>query len=170
MRAVTTLLTLLALVQANSFVHDMDDQQHLAMITESGLNLSKQNNEAYLKIGSNNGSTGYTWIIDQQSCKRYLDISSGYVFYEPETDDGWDVGYGEEIFTLTAKRYGNCIFRIAYARSWEFVDFEDHINQNGYVIEIPIRVKNVVPQGNDNTDTSSGGAAYSLDEKAREMD
>ena len=72
------------------------------MITESGINLSRVNPEAYLKITSNNGSTGYSWLIDTESCETILDIDVGYVYTEPEDDANFGVGYGEEIFTLTA--------------------------------------------------------------------
>lgn len=79
-----------------------------------------------MKATSNNGSTGYTWIIDHKGCKDVVTIESGYVFYPPENDDGFDTGYGEEIFTLSVEGYGECMFRIAYARAWEFSSFEDY--------------------------------------------
>ena len=50
------------------------------------------------------------------------------------------MGYGEEIFTLTAKGFGTCLFRLAYARAWDFTTFEEFAEQNGYMISIPIRV------------------------------
>ena len=81
-----------------------------------------------MKVTSNNGSTGYTWMIDYEECKDVIKIVSGYVYYEPEEEDGFGVGYGEEIFTVTAKGKGECTFRIAYARAWEFVSFEDYAN------------------------------------------
>ena len=50
------------------------------------------------------------------------------------------MGYGEEIFTLTAKGFGACVFRLAYARAWEFTTFEEYEEENGYMISIPVRV------------------------------
>ena len=137
----STLLVALFVTTFAKYYHDLDDQQHIAMITESGINLSNVNNEAYMKITSNNGSTGYSWLIDTEACDAILDIDVGYVYHEAESEDGIDgIGYGEEIFTLTAEKYGKCTFRLAYARSWEFVDFETHEKENGYLIEIPINV------------------------------
>ena len=69
-----------------------------------------------------------------------VDIESGYVYYPPTGDDGFDAGHGEEIFTLTAERSGECDFTIAYARTWEFSNFDRYAKDGGYVISIPIRV------------------------------
>ena len=134
------LLAALFVTTFAKYYHDLDDQQHIAMISASGINLSRVNPEAYLKITSNNGSTGYSWLIDTDACESILDIDVSYVYTEPEDDSNFGVGYGEEIFTLTAQKYGKCMFRLAYARSWEFIDFETHRRQNGYLIEIPISV------------------------------
>ena len=146
------------------YYHDLDDQQHVAMITESGINLSRVNNEAYLKITSNNGSTGYSWLIDTDACEAILDIDTGYVYHEADDDTNFGVGYGEEIFTLKAEKYGKCVFRLAYARSWEFVDFETHRRQNGYLIEIPINVltndqRGTITNDGSGTDTTNSGTA-----------
>ena len=62
------------------------------------------------------------------------------MYYDADDDSGFDVGYGEDIFTLTAKNYGECTFRMAYVRPWEFSTFEDYAKKNGYIISIPIRV------------------------------
>ena len=120
------LAILIGLAQAEK-VHDLDDEDELAAIRQAGLALSTAGgDEAYLKATSNNGSTGYTWIIDHKGCKDVVVIESGYVYYPPENDDGFDTGYGEEIFTVTAVGQGECTFRIAYARAWEFSSFEDY--------------------------------------------
>ena len=156
MKAIACLLALLAIVRAD-YVHDLDDQDHLDLISENGINMNKQNKKVYMKVTSNNGSTGYTWIIDHDECKDILDIESGYVYYEPESNDAFDIGYGEEIFTLTAKKYGTCTFRIAYARAWEWSNFADHISSNGYIIEVPIQVVNTNPSGGGSTGGGSSG-------------
>ena len=124
--------------------------------------MSRENKIVYMKITSNNGSTGYSWIIDKQSCNGILDITQKYWYYEPEENDGWDVGYGEEIFTLTALKFGNCDFRMAYARTWEWVDFRNHEKNNGYMIEIPITVLQSRFYDNDSSSgssSSSGGSS-----------
>ena len=56
-------IMLLSLASAE-YVHDLDDEAHLADISSTGLKFDEQNPEIYLKVTSNNGSTGYTWIID----------------------------------------------------------------------------------------------------------
>ena len=135
--------TFISLTQADA-VHNLDDESHLAEISSAGLTLSKDNgHEVSMKIASNNGSTGYTWIIDHQGCAGVVRIESGYVFYPPAEDDGFDVGYGEEVFTVNAEEEGECTFMIAYAKAWEFVSFEDYENQNGKIIAIPVRVADV---------------------------
>ena len=114
--------------------------------------MSPQNKEVFMKVTSNNGSTGYSWIVDDD-CDQIVDIESGYVYYEPDTNDSWDVGYGEEIFTLTAKKYGECTFKIAYARAWEWTNFADFEETNGYIIQVPIYVLS-----GSNTNGGSGGS------------
>ena len=49
---------------------------------------------------------------------------------------------GHEEFTLTGKNAGSsCVFRIAYARQWEFTNFEDVREANSdNLIEIPVKV------------------------------
>ena len=132
------------------------------MITKTGINLSRVNNEAYLKITSNNGSTGYSWLIDTDACDAILDIDTEYIYTEAEDDTNFGVGYGEEVFTLKAEKYGKCVFRLAYARSWEFVDFETHRRQNGYLVEIPINVltndqRGTITNDGSGTDTTNAG-------------
>ena len=130
----TTFSTVLA-----DYVHDLDDEDHLADIKSTGINLSNVNKEAFLKVSSNQ-STGYSWIVDYDDCEDILDITSGYVTYEDD-DSSFPTGAGgEEVFTLTAVGYGDCDFTIAYARVWEFKSFRDHKNSNGYTISVPINV------------------------------
>ena len=60
------LAVLFGLTQAE-YVHNLDDESHLADISSTGLTLSEENGKtAYMKVTSNNGSTGYTWIIDHK--------------------------------------------------------------------------------------------------------
>ncbi len=55
--------TLLGLASAD-YVHDLDNESHLADISSTGLTFNEQEPTIYMKVTSNNGSTGYTWIID----------------------------------------------------------------------------------------------------------
>ena len=158
----STLFVALFVSTLAKYYHDLDDQEHVAMITKSGINLSRVNNEAYFKITSNNGSTGYSWLIDTDACDAILDIDTEYIYTEAEDDSNFGVGYGEEVFTLSAEKYGKCVFRLAYARSWEFVDFETHKRVNGYLIEIPINVltndqRGTITNDGTGTDTTKGG-------------
>ena len=64
LKTTIAITALLGLTQA-AYVHDLDDEEHLNEITASGLIFSLANRETFLKVTSNNGSTGYTWVIDQ---------------------------------------------------------------------------------------------------------
>ena len=152
-----TILTVLCTLAHAQYTHNLDDQQHLSMITQSGIKLSQNIPTTYLTISSNGGSTGYSWILDRQSCYNVVQIDAEYV-YSPPSDDV--VGSsGQEVYTLTAEKYGKCTFRIAFARSWEFLDFNDHKSKNGYMIEIPLHVV-----GSDASyDPSQGGRAAPAD-------
>ena len=55
---------------------------------------------------------------------------------------GLDTGQGKEIFTLKAKSFGECNFRIAYARPKYFMSFEYQEAKGGLIITIPIQVIN----------------------------
>ena len=47
---------------------------------------------------------------------------------------------GHEIFSLVGQKSGVCMFRIAYAREWEFKDFKDYSRKNGDLIELKVMV------------------------------
>ena len=82
-------------------------------------------------MASNNGSTGFSWLIDRQDCNDILDITTGFV----SNSDGFDTGFGEEIFTLTAVGEGDCTFRIAYANPDDrSFSFDEYANSNGLII------------------------------------
>ena len=118
------------------YVHDLDDEEHLADLKNKGINLSENASEAHLKVSSNGGSTGYSWIVNFDSCADIAEITSGYV--ESTGNANMIGGAGEEIFTVTASGVGNCNFQIAYAQSWAFTGFND--DSNTYIISIPVRV------------------------------
>ena len=53
--------------------------------------------------------TGYSWIVDFESCAGIAEITSGYVEYEG--DGASEIGgLGEEVFTITASGLGDCDF------------------------------------------------------------
>ena len=78
--AVFVLATLLSSTFA-SYVHNLDDEDHLQTITRSGVKISNYLKEAHFKVASNGGSTGYSWIVDYQSCDGIVDITTGYAQY-----------------------------------------------------------------------------------------
>ena len=92
----------------SEYVHDLDDEDHLADLKNKGINLSEHVSEAHLKVSSNGGSTGYSWIVDFDSCAGIAEITSGYV----ELTGNANVigGAGEEVFTITTSGVGSCIF------------------------------------------------------------
>ena len=53
---------------------------------------------------------------------------------------------------MTADGNGECDFRIAYARPWEFVSFEDYERQNGTIIKVPLRVTDEDHDADDDVD------------------
>ena len=138
---IARLFTATALVSfaiANTtYVHDLDDENHLKELQNDGLNLSQHVTEAHLKVSSNGGSTGYSWIVDFESCDGIAEITSGYVEFTG-SDANVIGGAGEEVFSIRAIGVGNCNFQIAYAQSWNFGGFSD--NSNTYIISIPVRV------------------------------
>ena len=69
---------LLSLISAEE-VHDLDSRNHLNDLTASGIELTNDDPVAHLKISSNDGSTGYSWIIDFEACDGIIDINSAYV-------------------------------------------------------------------------------------------
>ena len=135
-----SLFASLASYAVGKTVYDLDDTTQLDDLESNGLEFEGKGSEENLKIASSNGATGFSWLIDREDCRGVVDITNGYVFTPPESDDGFDVGFGEEIFTLTAEEPGECVFRIAYANPSQFISFEDYANQNGLIIQIPIQV------------------------------
>ena len=121
-------------------VYNLDDTAELAALELDGLYLAGAGASENLKVASSNGATGFSWLIDRDDCRGVIDITNGYVFVPPATNDGFDVGFGEEIFTLTATEPGACTFRIAYANPAQFTTFDDYENRNGLIISIPIEV------------------------------
>ena len=122
--ALTALLGVTTAQSASSYIHDLDDDQHVQRIQFSGINMSQYNRESFLKVTSDAGSAseGYTWLIDYDDCEGIVDITSGVVYY-PSTNGNVDNSYSEEIFTLTAGGFGSCEFTIAYAIPWQFTSF-----------------------------------------------
>ena len=82
-------------------VHDLDSRSHLSDLTSSGIDLSNNKPTTHLKISSNDGSTGYSWIIDFEECAGIIDITSAYVSFQEDSSD-FITGLGEEVFTLAA--------------------------------------------------------------------
>ena len=64
---------------------------------------------------SENASTGYTWIRDQSECEGILTFEETTV--PPEECCGYP---DTKVYTATAVGPGECTFRIASAREWEF--------------------------------------------------
>ena len=75
--SIFTLATLFSSTLA-AYVHNLDDEDHLAEISASGVKLSKYMKEAHFKVASNGGSTGYSWIVDYESCEGIVDITTAY--------------------------------------------------------------------------------------------
>ena len=81
-RSIVLILNALLSTGLASLVHNLDDERNVQQLSRDGLNLSGFVDEAHLKISSNNGSTGYSWIIDFDSCDGIVEITSGYVVFD----------------------------------------------------------------------------------------
>ena len=103
-------------------VYDLDNIDELETLENEGLQFAGAGDVNNLKVASSNGSTGYSWLLDRENCDGIIDITNGYVF-NPPTDGSSDIGFGEEIFTLTATGPGQCTFQIAYAEPSKFTSF-----------------------------------------------
>ena len=92
---------------------DLDDQDVLGKLSTSGLRLTRGQTSTFEK--RENASTGYTWIRDESECE-------GIVTFEETTISPEECcGYPDtRVYTVTAVGQGECTFRIAEARPWEF--------------------------------------------------
>ena len=86
---------------------------------------------------SENPTTGYEWIIDESSCADVIWYERSYEQDETE-EDMMGVG-GTTTIMFQGWAEGNCTFRAANARSWEFDGF-DSIDNSMDVVEIPVIV------------------------------
>ena len=80
-KSIVLILNALLSTSLASLIHDLDDERNVQKLSRDGLSLSGFVEEAHLKISSNNGSTGYSWIIDFDSCDGILEITSGFVTF-----------------------------------------------------------------------------------------
>ena len=113
--------------------------------------------DAYFKV-QENGSTGFTWLVDEAACDDSIVSIDTHVGREepvnraqPSSSDAametvvarsHMVGVpGERYFHLTGESEGECKLRLFYARPWSF-SFENE-TKSSYVrkIEIPVIVE-----------------------------
>ena len=149
-----------------SRVHNLDDHDDRKFLETNGLILKPGQIGHFKAI--ENPSTGFTWQIDDTSCKDHIEIDAEYIpapikekenihdeGCNPMTGDCVQTGGGfgggrgggkammgapghKEFHLKALKKEGRCVFRIALAKSWEFKSFEENNNLN--VIEIPLMV------------------------------
>ncbi len=123
---------------------DLDKRSVLAKIEDEGVILKKDGGLVYFSVESN-ASTGYSWIINESACSEdILTVEESYAPPEPEMIvDGEAVEMsgapGTSYFTFTGGDKGDCTFKMAYARSWEF-NWEETNDNFAQMIEIPVTV------------------------------
>ena len=104
--------------------------------------LSLERNDVQHFTVSENLTTGFEWILEKNGgeCADILSVHESYdapYFGEDELDL---VGVaGSKYFSLHGVRNGQCTWRAAYARSWEF-DWQDRIGNAGKMIQIRVTV------------------------------
>lgn len=87
---------------------------------------------------TSNPTTGYEWIVEDESCGGKVNISQDY---EPDDKSGTLMGGGGvATFKLSAVEEGKCTFRAAYDQYWEFDGFENDQNASYDFLEIPVIV------------------------------
>ena len=123
---------------------DLEKRTVLAKIEDEGVILEKDGGLTYFSVESN-ASTGYSWIIDESACSEdILTVEESYAPPEPEMIvDGKAVEMagapGTSYFTFTGGDKGDCTFKMAYARSWEF-NWEETNDNFARMITIPVTI------------------------------
>ena len=134
---------------------DLDDSEMLERLESKGVAMVLDSYDAVFKV-KENGSTGFGWLWDDKACTEdvvsldtHVQMESNVNKEQLSSEDGaietvqvrtHMVGMpSERIFTLTPENVGECTFRLAYARPWEF-SFENEATSKPPIrrIEIPI--------------------------------
>ena len=120
-------------------------EKTLTQIESQGVVIDVDGGKAYFSI-EENATTGYQWMVNDGACSSDL-VSINSSFDAPNavftTSDGQEVELlglaGTRYFTFTGGVKGECIFEMAYARSWEF-DWETNGDNYAQKIKIPVIV------------------------------
>ena len=104
----------------------------MGKIAIAGLRIERGQTATFEK--NENASTGYTWIRDESECEGIVSFEESTI--APEECCGYP---DTKIFTVTQVGRGQCTFRIASARIWEFNQdmFE---TWDGMMVEVPLIV------------------------------
>ena len=122
-------------------VHDLNEKETLNRFQDEGVSLSRSMS-VHFSV-EENLTTGYAWTLEKAGpCEGFVSVSESYD--APQFDDGLEVAgaSGTKYFTFTGQKTGKCTWRAAYARPWEF-DWENRVNNNVQMLEIPITVDNL---------------------------
>ena len=125
---------------AESLLLDLENEEQLATVMKDGIDVGVDGGRAFFKIDEN-PSTGYEWIIDPNGCtEEHVKVDQS--FDPPAQFEGEEQlagAPGTACFSFTGKNKGECTFRMAYARNWEF-DWGENIGESDQIIEIPVSV------------------------------
>ena len=117
----------------------------LTQIESQGVVIDVDGGKAYFSV-EENATTGYQWMVNNDACSSDLvGIDSSFdppnaVFTQTDGPEVELVGAGgTRYFTFTGGVKGECIFEMAYARSWEF-NWETNGDNYAQKIKIPVIV------------------------------
>ena len=130
---------------ASGAAYNLDDEVMRERLQTLGI-LVHLNKDAMF-YAEENGSTGFTWMIDEAACDDEIFSFSTTLSNSLSSTSSQDATVARtrmvgapsrRYFTLTANGTGSCQFRLFYARPWEF-SFEDEAG-SAYIkkIEIPV--------------------------------
>ena len=119
---------------------NISDEDTLMGLQSAGVTISSDGGKEYFSV-EENLTTGYQWIVHEDACEPdVLKIESDY---DPPADIENYVGApGTRYFTLTGVGKGECDFKMAYARPWEFSwSDETTINSAVELVQFPVTVE-----------------------------
>ena len=106
----------------------LDDKDVRDYLQMSGATVTA-GNTIWFEMASN-PTTGYDWIFDNEDCNSFITIEDSYQMDEEGFESGMMGVPGTTTVKLTGFLEGQCTWRAAYARDWEFTGFNDTNNMD----------------------------------------
>ena len=131
----------IGLTNESASLLNLNDEQTLAEVESNGVALAAHGGKAFFAVREN-PSTGYRWLVDDSACNESIvKVTSDYDQPEEIYQGGRRLAGapGTRYFTFVGQSVGECTFRMAYARSWEF-DWDSKIQNNAQMISFDVSV------------------------------